>query len=372
MAYYVNKTDGTSILVLDGTKDTSATSLTLFGRLVQTYGENINENFVWLLENFALDTSPANPVTGQAWYDTSVNNLKVYDASLGTWTTVGSDISGNIALSGNLLIGPNSFKIQDYDGNVTISNKVTNGNISFFSNANGTYTNTLHLNGSSGLITVNANATNNFGITTKIYVDSEIAKSSDGANVALAANVAIINANLAVRTNEETSLLARITAANAQIALRDTITRVDSINSVIDTAIQNNVSAIYNDINNVLIPEINARILIGNAKITAANVEIDNLRSNITAANASITALELAIQSDISDAVSGKAPIAGPTFTGTVRAPTPSSSENSTIVATTAYVRAREIYWDGSQKFVSTDDPASTDGSDGDIWLKYS
>lgn len=371
MAYYVNKTDGTSILVLDGTKDTSATSLTLFGRLVQTYGENINENFVWLLENFALDTSPANPVTGQAWYDTSVNNLKVYDASLGTWTTVGSDISGNIALSGNLLIGPNSFKIQDYDGNVTISNKVTNGNISFFSNANGTYTNTLHLNGSTGLITVNANATNNFGVTTKIYVDSEIAKSSAGANVALAANVAIINANLAVRTNEETSLLARITAANAQIALRDTITRVNSINSAVSTAIQANVDII----NANLVVRVNQTLavetaMLANVALVQANINLIN--ANVTAANASIAALQAATTTNISTAVSSKANIAGPTFTGTVRAPTPSSSENSNVVATTAYVRSREIYWDGSQKFVSTDDPSSTDGSDGDIWLKYS
>lgn len=371
MAYYVNKTDGTAILVLDGTKDTSSTSLTLFGRLVQTYGENINENFVWLLENFALDTPPAFPVNGQLWFDTSVNNIKVYNVDTSSWIAVGSDISGNINLSGNLLIGPNSFKIQDYDGNVTISNKVTNGNVSFFSNVGGVYTNVLHINGSTGLATVNANATNNFGITTKIYVDSEINRSSNGANVALEANVAIINANLAIRTNNESELRANITAANVQIALKDTITRVDSINSVIDTAIQANV----NTINSNLGIRVNQTVAVETAmlaNVTLLQSNINLINANITAANASITALEVAIQSDISDAVSDKAPIASPTFTGTVRAPTPSSSENSNIVATTSYVRSREIYWNGSQKFVSTDNPTSTDGSDGDIWLKYS
>jgi hypothetical protein len=38
MSYFVNKTDGAVIVVLDGTKDTTSTSLTLFGRLVQNYG----------------------------------------------------------------------------------------------------------------------------------------------------------------------------------------------------------------------------------------------------------------------------------------------------------------------------------------------
>ena len=73
MAYYVNKTDGTSILVLDGTKDTTSTSITLFGRLVQNYGDQQNENFVHMLENFAFTSEPAHPTTGQLWFDTNTN-----------------------------------------------------------------------------------------------------------------------------------------------------------------------------------------------------------------------------------------------------------------------------------------------------------
>ena len=49
MSYFVNKTDGAVIVVLDGTKDITSTSLTLFGRLVQNYGDQTNENFVRLL-----------------------------------------------------------------------------------------------------------------------------------------------------------------------------------------------------------------------------------------------------------------------------------------------------------------------------------
>ena len=127
MSYFVNKTDGTAIVVLDGTKDTTSTSLTLFGRLVQNYGDQTNENFVRLLENFALDSSPANPIKGQLWYDTNVNNIKAYNGSI--WITVGSQIVGNVDITGNLSIGPNDFQIKDLFGNVTINNQSNNGNM---------------------------------------------------------------------------------------------------------------------------------------------------------------------------------------------------------------------------------------------------
>lgn len=225
MAYYVNKTDGTSILVLDGTKDTTSTSLTLIGKLVQSYGESTNENFVWLLENFALGSPPANPTTGQLWYDTTVDNIKSYDGV--SWITVGSDIVGNIRLSGNLLVGPNSFKIQDVDGNVSITNSKTSADIKFYSNVNGIYTNTLTIDGTNSEILVNANAVSNYGLTTKIYVDSEIAKNLDYSNIAIAkvdaanieiiqlkngltsanANIAALQANL-VQTNVDLTFLA--------------------------------------------------------------------------------------------------------------------------------------------------------------------
>lgn len=372
MAYYVNKTDGTAILVLDGTKDTSSTSLTLFGRLVQTYGENINENFLWLLENFALDTAPPHPITGQLWYDTSIDNLKIYDATTSSWTTVGSDIVGNISLTGNLLIGSNEFTIKDL-GNVSLINQKNNANISFYSNVAGVSTETLRIRGDSGLIEVNGNATTNFGVTTKIYVDSELAKVGNGANVALAANMAIVNANLAVRVNSENDLSARIDAANIQIGLRDTITRVNSINSALSTAITANV-----DILNISIDDVSSEVLAGNisaaGNVTAANIEIGKLRANITAANVIIASLTSDLSQTNTD-ITSLAPKASPALTGTPTAPTPVTGTNSTRIATTAFVQT-EIStiakWQGSTKFVSTSDPDSGQGSDGDFWFKYS
>lgn len=89
MAYTINRSDGTQLVVLDdGTIDTS-TSLTLVGRNYIGYGEVQNENFVYLLENFSNDAPPSTPIIGQLWFDKSTNVLKVYDSS-SKWEDIGS------------------------------------------------------------------------------------------------------------------------------------------------------------------------------------------------------------------------------------------------------------------------------------------
>jgi hypothetical protein len=60
MAYTINTTNGSVIAVVqDATLNTISTSLTLVGRDYAGYGEFLNENFVYLLENFAGDDEPA-------------------------------------------------------------------------------------------------------------------------------------------------------------------------------------------------------------------------------------------------------------------------------------------------------------------------
>lgn len=82
MTYKINKTDGSLLAeVVDSTVDQVATDLTLIGKNVAGYGEFINENLVKLLENFANTSEPNNPITGQLWFDTAQNRLKVYDGN---------------------------------------------------------------------------------------------------------------------------------------------------------------------------------------------------------------------------------------------------------------------------------------------------
>jgi hypothetical protein len=98
MAYIINKFSGGQLVVLeDGTLDTS-TSLGLVGRNYTGYGETQNENFLFLLENFANDNPPSRPITGQTWYNTDVGALNVYNGT--AWTPVGSAITSDIEPEG--------------------------------------------------------------------------------------------------------------------------------------------------------------------------------------------------------------------------------------------------------------------------------
>lgn len=79
MAYTITKTDGTTLgTILDGTINTSFTSLTLLGRNYANYGQFIANDLVALVENFARSTSPANPLAGQLWWNTNDKRLRVY------------------------------------------------------------------------------------------------------------------------------------------------------------------------------------------------------------------------------------------------------------------------------------------------------
>ena len=88
MSYIINRFNGTELVVLgDGTIDTS-TSIGLVGRNYVGYGETQNENFVFLLENFANTAPPSRPITGQIWFNTTDGTAYAYDGA--QWNPIGS------------------------------------------------------------------------------------------------------------------------------------------------------------------------------------------------------------------------------------------------------------------------------------------
>ena len=90
MSYIINNSRGNIIAVVaDGTVNTNATSLTLVGRGVTSYGEAENENYLYLLENFAKSTAPLRPILGQLWYNSDSDTIATYNAA-NTWTTLAS------------------------------------------------------------------------------------------------------------------------------------------------------------------------------------------------------------------------------------------------------------------------------------------
>jgi hypothetical protein len=79
MSYIINNSRGQVLAVVaDGTVNTTATDLSLVGRALTDYGTFENENYVFLLENFANSTAPLQPILGQLWYNSSTDVLSAY------------------------------------------------------------------------------------------------------------------------------------------------------------------------------------------------------------------------------------------------------------------------------------------------------
>jgi hypothetical protein len=118
MSYQLNKTDGTLLLdLIDGQIDTTSTNLTLVGRNYSGYGEYFNENFIRLLENFNNSAAPSNPITGQLWWDSSDQRLKVYDGT--QWKASGGPIVQNTRpqmVAGDVWIDNLNNQVYAFDG----------------------------------------------------------------------------------------------------------------------------------------------------------------------------------------------------------------------------------------------------------------
>ena len=82
MSYIINNSRGQIVAVVgDGTVNTTSTDLALVGRAVTNYGEYQNENYVFLLENFANDTAPIQPILGQLWYNSNSDVISAYSTA---------------------------------------------------------------------------------------------------------------------------------------------------------------------------------------------------------------------------------------------------------------------------------------------------
>jgi hypothetical protein len=117
MAYIINKFSGEQLIVLeDGTIDTS-TSIGLVGRNYVGYGETQNENFVYLLENFANNDPPQRPLTGQIWFDTDTKLANIYDGI--NWNPIGVKLSDTEPVdpnNGSLWLDTTSDQLKIYTG----------------------------------------------------------------------------------------------------------------------------------------------------------------------------------------------------------------------------------------------------------------
>ena len=127
MPYTINKSDGTILTTIaDGTRDTT-TSLSLAGPNFVGYGEYLNENLVYLLENFASNIAPSSVnLQGQLWFDKSSQILKVF-TSQGYVAVSGVTNSGSqpsLGKNGDIWYNQSTEQMYVYDTSGTPGFKI--------------------------------------------------------------------------------------------------------------------------------------------------------------------------------------------------------------------------------------------------------
>ena len=105
--------------VADGHTDNS-TNLTLPGPNYVGYGQTLNENLIYLLENFASGSTfaPNKPVIGQLWYDTTNQILNVFTVDQ-VWSSVNGITTASsqpaTARTGDIWFNQNTNQLFLYD-----------------------------------------------------------------------------------------------------------------------------------------------------------------------------------------------------------------------------------------------------------------
>ena len=141
MSYQINKTDGTLLVDLaDGQLDSNSTDLSLIGRNYRGFGEAFNENFIALLENFANQSAPVNPLRGQLWYDTAEDRLKVYNGTQFTSSGVIVSAQQPNLVAGDLWLNNEANQLYAFDGTDLV---LVGPNYSSFQGLSGIVTDTV-------------------------------------------------------------------------------------------------------------------------------------------------------------------------------------------------------------------------------------
>lgn len=302
-----------------------------------------------------------------------------------------TDFVSDLGVGGNLVIGnANVF----YSSNtLVITNSVQGGGIDLYVNAFAGNTRAVRVSGTTGLLTVAANPTDNLGIATKGYIDSiQLAL-----NNSLVANVVNIDANVSqLRSDTFSALTSNVAAINNQFQQFQTTTNANV--SALNSAFENNVTSTDANLANktsriasleadiVLKSTINSPAFTGTPTVPTPAANNNSTRIATTAyVDASDSLINSYINSQISSALAltannlalGLAPKANsvaPAFSGTATSETPTPTDNSTKIATTAFVRGAITgdlaRWQGSRYTVSAAGP--TGGDDGDFWFQVS
>lgn len=310
MSYVINNSRGNIVAVVpDGTINTTATSVNLVGRGVTPYGLPENENYVYLLENFASSDAPLAPVLGQLWYNSSSDVISSYNSS-NAWSALASQTYVQDQKASPTFTGVPNAPTADYGTNTTQL-----ATTAFVQSAKLSPTFT-----GIPVAPTASSATSTTQIATTAFVQAQkISPVFTGIPIAPTAGAGTNTTQLA--TTEFT------TGAVATLQASTTVT-TDSLQALKAPL----ADPIFTGVPQAPTP--------GDGDVSQKIATTAFVRSS--APVLSVAGKAGTVTLVVSD-VSGAAPTAGPTFTGTVTAPTPIYGDNSTVVATTAFVQGEKV-----------------------------
>jgi hypothetical protein len=233
-------------------------------------------------------------------------------------TDINNTATGNLQIVNNsgITVGGNlDLAITTAtSGVVSITNRINNGDTTFYANVSGTLRSTLSIDGATGLITVYDSPTTNYGIATKKYVDDSFID-AELTGVSTAVTMPSNTANTAIATTEF--------VVNNSGFLTNKIYQGNSYVEILDSG----SGALT--------------VVVDGATVATASGSGFNLQNGATAITQTQTY----------------------------------SSAGNAAVATTQYVRSAGQWWGGSAKFVSTSAPDAgvndIGSNNGDFWFQY-
>ena len=394
MSYTINKTNSEILLtLLDGTTD-SAGGLTFIGKNYISYGEVQNENFVRLLENFSDSVSPIEPLKGQLWYDASTTPgiLKVYDGV--RFKSVTGKVASGVAPSAGLVtgdawwdttndqykvysgtdwvvVGPDFSKVDGKSGAIVEAIYDTGGNkhmvVSMYSNNNRTaivsydsaFTPNVSITGFATIspgVNLNTTVSNNLihGTSKNAQQLGNVVAASyarKDQNETFAAGITVLgNVNLGANVNVQMAVV------NNQLTINNSASGIvlqtqpggTTVNSLSIDGVTGNVSVrgkpttplgvatknYVDDTQTIINQTIAANVLTIN---TAINSNVSLINNQFANVNAVLDEHEQDLI-DLNIIASFKAPIDSPDFTGIPQADTAPMNTSTRQIASTEYV----------------------------------
>ena len=310
MSYVINNSRGNIVAVVpDGTINTTATSVNLVGRGVTPYGLPENENYVFLLENFADSSEPLAPVLGQLWYNSSNDVISSYNSS-NAWSALASETYVQAQKASPAFTGVPTAPTADYGTNTTqlATTAFVQGE-----KASPTFV---------GIPTAPtaSSTTSTTQIATTAFVQAQkISPAFTGIPTGPTANAGTNTTQLAT-TEFTTGAVATLEASTTA-----TTDSLQSLKAPLDSPVFSGVPTAPSPTDG----DVSQKIA------TTAFVRSSAPVLSVAAKTGAVTLV-------VSD-VSGAAPTAAPTFTGDVKAPTPVYGDNSVFVATTAFVQGEKV-----------------------------